>query len=231
MKLSDRLEKILENIGHGKVLADIGTDHGFIPIEAVARGLYKTAIACDINPGPLKKADEHIKAARLTNQIETRLADGLSGLKPGECGTIVIAGMGGMLMRDILLSGEQVWKSADLMVLSPQSDLTLLREYLLSEGCGIISESCVFDDGKYYFIINAAPQDNAAKDYTGAELEYGREALFDEASQAVRSEYIKKELKTYRKVISKLSKIDTPAASERKKELERLICDMTGGIN
>ena len=101
MILSPRLLKIAKCIDCD-TLADIGTDHGYIPIFAMNNGLCKKAIACDINKGPLLSAKENIELYNLSDKIETRLSNGLLSLSPMEADTIVIAVMGGLLIRDIL---------------------------------------------------------------------------------------------------------------------------------
>ena len=94
MLTSDRLKKIAHCV-KSDVMADIGTDHAYVPVYCVQNGLCKRGIACDINEGPLLSARENILSAGLESKIETRLSDGLEKLKPKEADTIVIAGMGG----------------------------------------------------------------------------------------------------------------------------------------
>ena len=92
----------------GGILADIGTDHAYVPIALVQRQKIKGAIAMDINEGPLARAQEHIRAARLEEYIQTRLSDGAEALLPNEADSILIAGMGGELILHILTEGESV---------------------------------------------------------------------------------------------------------------------------
>lgn len=230
MKLSARLEKILDMIGtDAGVLADIGTDHAYIPIEAVKRGMAERAIACDIAEGPLKIAGENVAAEGLTGIIELCIADGLGGIAPGSADTIVIAGMGGALMSRILTQGHETAYLAKTLILSPQSDFSMFRGTLLRLGFGTVSETCVFDEGKYYFIIKAKPG-MAAPGYTDFELEYGRGSLFDEAGAQARAEYINNQLKTYRTIAAVLEAESAPAANRRKEELSKLIRDIEGGL-
>ena len=93
MKLSDRLEMIASFVEHGNRLADIGTDHGYVPIYLVQTGRVPSALAMDVRKGPLLRAEEHIREAGLSGRIQTRLSDGLKKLAPGEADTVVIAGM------------------------------------------------------------------------------------------------------------------------------------------
>ena len=92
----------------GSRLADIGTDHGYIPIALVQEGRIPSALAMDVGKGPLSRAREHIHSQGLDTYIETRLSDGLTELHEGEADTVLIAGMGGMLMKRILEGGKRL---------------------------------------------------------------------------------------------------------------------------
>ena len=108
MKLSHRLETIASFVPKGSIVADIGTDHGYIPIWLLQQKIAVKAIAMDIGEGPLKRAREHIVLYGLEDLIETRLSNGLSGLYPKEADTVVIAGMGGELISwSIVPDGDQ----------------------------------------------------------------------------------------------------------------------------
>ena len=104
-------------------LADIGTDHAFLPIELIRQEKICHAIAMDINQGPLKAAKEHIAACGYENQIETRLSDGMAALAPGEACSAVIAGMGGALTVHILTEGKEKAGQMKELILQPQSEL------------------------------------------------------------------------------------------------------------
>jgi len=137
------------------VLADIGTDHGYLAIEAVKAGLCTRAVACDIRPGPLDVARANIAAAGLEHAIDARLGDGLAPLLPGEADTIVVAGMGGMMMKKIIFS-EIVKAMEARLVLQPQHDAEMLRRSLHSKGFEIFEEKFVMDDGRFYVILVAS---------------------------------------------------------------------------
>ena len=112
MRLSDRLECILACCGSGNCVADVGTDHGQVPIELVSRGRFSGAVAMDVRTGPLQRAEEHVRQRGLRDKIDLRLSDGLEKLAPGEADVIVIAGMGGPLMGRILQDGDAAAKAA-----------------------------------------------------------------------------------------------------------------------
>ena len=106
--LSPRLQAVARLVTDGYRLADIGTDHAYVPIWLVKTGRIPGAVAADVNKGPLQRAAEHISASGLDSQIETRLSDGFSALSPGEVQSAVLAGMGGGLMIRILKEGSRV---------------------------------------------------------------------------------------------------------------------------
>jgi tRNA (adenine22-N1)-methyltransferase len=134
----------------GGVLADIGTDHGYVPISLLQRQQIRGAIAMDINPGPLARAQHNIAAAHLEDSIETRLSDGVQKLQPGEADTILIAGMGGELTIHILEEGQKVCEAAGELILQPQSDIQKVRVYLREHHYKIVDEDMVCEDDKFY---------------------------------------------------------------------------------
>ena len=139
----------------GGILADIGTDHAYVPIALVQRQKIKGAIAMDINEGPLARAQEHIRAARLEEYIQTRLSDGAEALLPNEADSILIAGMGGELILHILTEGESVCSTAKELILQPQSEIHKVREYLRQHQYKIEDEDMVCEEGKYYPMMRA----------------------------------------------------------------------------
>lgn len=172
MQLSKRMQRLALLVTEGNRLADVGTDHGYIPIALVQAGKIPSAIAMDVNQGPLARAGAHIREAGLATYIETRLSDGLHGLKAGEADTVLIAGMGGMLMARILEEGIQGPGMAEELILQPQSDLHRVREWLKGHGYRIETEDMVEEDGKYYSMLRAVP--GQERRIRQAELYYGK---------------------------------------------------------
>lgn len=150
MRLSKRLEMVASFVEKGSRIADIGTDHGYLPIALVERGICPKAVAMDVRPGPLERAREHVLACGLEEKIALRLSDGLAGLKPGEADTAVMAGMGGELVIHILEQGRHLWDEVKTFVLSPQSELDKVRLYLEEQGFFIAREEMVAEEGKFY---------------------------------------------------------------------------------
>lgn len=153
--LSKRLEKIAMMVSPGKVVADIGTDHGFVPIFLVKKGTVSRAIASDVREGPLKRAREHIEAAGLSDRIECRLGDGLQTLKRGEADRVILSGMGGKLIIRLLSDAHETVSGIPELILSPHTGAPEVRRYLGKAGFRIEDEDLIKEDGKYYTVIRA----------------------------------------------------------------------------
>ncbi len=157
-------------VTEGNRLADIGTDHAFVPISLVERGRIPSAIAMDVNKGPLERAGEHICAYGLEDRIETRLSDGLTALGRGEADTILIAGMGGALTVRILGRRPDLDHEIRELILQPQSEIALVRRYLERSGFLIVDEKMIYEDGKYYPMMRCLP---GRMTLTDIEAQYG----------------------------------------------------------
>lgn len=215
MQLSKRLQAVANLVTPGKRLADIGTDHGYVPIWLYEQGRIPSALAMDLREGPLQRAKEHIRMHGLDEKIKTRLSDGLEKLLPGEADSIVIAGMGGMLVVKILTQGQAVLDSIQELILQPQSDLDAVREYLHRTGFVIVQEEMVFEEGKYYPMMKAVHGENT--DDRKIWFLYGR--LLLENRHPVLESYLQKEYDSCCKLLEKLSKTATEVASRRCEEL------------
>lgn len=157
MELSKRLQAVAALIEDGDIIADIGTDHAYIPIDLIRRRKIPHAIAMDIHEGPLARAAAHICAAGLDSQIELRLSDGFEKLSPGEADCAVLAGMGGGLTVRILSAHPAVTCSLERCILQPQSEIAKVRAFLLRKGFFILEEEMVCEDGKYYPMMKVVP--------------------------------------------------------------------------
>lgn len=150
MEMSARLKLIAGFVTEGYVVADIGTDHGYIPIWLIKADRIPRAIAMDIGKGPLERAQENIKQYGYEDRIETRLSDGLKELRENEADSVVIAGMGGPLIVSLLEAGKTALNTVKELILSPHTDIYLVRHYLIENGYDIVREEMVYDMGKYY---------------------------------------------------------------------------------
>ena len=155
MKLTPRLQTIANHIPKNTICGDIGTDHAYIPIYIVENKISGRVIATDINKGPLDIANKQIRLAALQDKIETRLGNGLEAIHPYEVETLVIAGMGGLLIKDILENSKTVTKSIKRFILQPMIAQRELREYLIDNNFKIINEDLVQEKQKIYEIIIA----------------------------------------------------------------------------
>lgn len=200
MNLSIRLQTIADMVPAGAKMADIGTDHGHLPICLVQSGKIRHAVAMDVGEGPLSRAQHAIRQCHLTKHIETRLSDGAAGLQPGEVDTIVIAGMGGALIQKIMGEGRHMWDSVSHWIISPQSEQGETRHWLEQNGFCIAGENMVLDGGKYYVIMDVIRGTMCYKyEY---EYTYGSELI--RSRHPVLQEYLMKEQEKMKELLSAL---------------------------
>ena len=192
VNISDRLRSVAESVEKCKVVADIGCDHGFLPIYLVLTKRAEYAIAMDLRKEPVRRAGEHIASFNLSDKIITRQSNGLEQIKKGEADTFTITGMGGMLMRDILIAGFDKLNDGDKFVFSPQSDVDTFRAYLDDAGFVITAEKMIFEAPKFYFIINATLKIGERMNLSELELRFGRN--FWQGETKVLQDFLNKEL-------------------------------------
>lgn len=154
--LTPRLKMIFSCVT-GKTAADIGTDHGYIPIELIKSGKCSKVIATDLCAGPISIAEKNIKAENL--DIETRIGNGLSVIKEGEVEDIIIAGMGGKLIVNILSSSPKIAKSGNL-ILQPMNGQYELRKFLSEKGYSVKYEDIAVEGNKVYNAIVCGKTEN-----------------------------------------------------------------------
>ena len=157
MNLSKRLMAAVDMVTESFAAVDVGCDHAYTSIELV-RKKSTCAVASDVRPGPLKAAREHIEEAELQDKITTVLADGvprniLSLLPENVPASLVITGMGGMLIIKILSEAGELLDRFDELVLSPQSDIYAVRKFLVDRGYVFIDEAEILEDGKFYTLM------------------------------------------------------------------------------
>ncbi len=227
MELSKRLQCVAALVTPGNRVADVGTDHGYLPIWLVEAGVCPGAIAADVRPGPLERAQVHIREHGLEEKIETRLGDGLASLAPGEADTLVLAGMGGPLMRQILVRGEPVARAARELILSPQSDLRAFRQFLYEADYTVTEERMLQEDGKYYTVMRAVPGHDP-EPWSPAEFGYGRHLL--RKQPPVLRVFLEKKRENCRQILRSLAREEKPSSrreqmEERLRELEELLAD------
>ena len=153
--LKGRLLAIAKEVPPSKCIADIGTDHGLVPVWLIENGIVQKAIITDISSKSLAKAEGLIKQRGLESKIEARTGDGLKPIKPGEVDTVIMAGMGGMLIRNILTDAPCVAEKVKRFVLQPMTAQSALRKWLVENGYAIVDETLVREDSRFYEIIVA----------------------------------------------------------------------------
>lgn len=153
-KLSDRLLLVADWVKPKSVVADIGTDHAYLPIYLSLQGVCSKAIALDVRKKPLERAKENIYQFNVFDRVEIRLSDGMDKLLPMEADVVTICGMGGKLMMDILERGRKKVDSTTQLLLSPQSELRLFRIFLYENGIQILRENMIKEDNQYYVLMD-----------------------------------------------------------------------------
>ena len=151
--LTKRLMSVAQQVREGAVLADIGTDHGYLPIFLLKSGKISTAHLSDINEGPLNSARANLSSEGLYDNVTFHLCDGASSLCGLGITDYVIAGMGGELIADIIDNAPHLLDRGIRLILQPMSKQADLRNYLCSCGFRIVDERYSFDEGKYYLVI------------------------------------------------------------------------------
>ena len=227
MELSKRLKRIAEHVDKCESVADIGTDHGYIPIYLVKEGICKTAIASDINKGPIEKAKVNVAFEGVSNKIKCLLGPGLNPLKVGEVNGVILAGMGGNLTRDILLADMDKVKKYDFIILQPAQNPEVLREFLYKNDYEIIDEDLIKDEGRFYELFKVKYNENSEKLVFEDELYYEVSPLLREKNHSLFKEFIEEKINRCETILSFI-KEDTEAAKKRKSDLEEKINKLKG---
>lgn len=169
-KLSQRLQTVADFVPQGARLADIGTDHAYLPAALVLAGRIDFAVAGDVTLGPLQNATAEIERLHLSEQIQPRLADGLAAIQPtDQIDTVVIAGMGGTLIAKILTAGAAQLAGVKRLILQPNVGEARVRQWLMEHHYQLMAERIVAEDGHIYEILVA--------DYTGVPFSYNAREL------------------------------------------------------
>ncbi|WP_147802929.1 tRNA (adenine(22)-N(1))-methyltransferase [Alkalicoccus halolimnae] len=153
--LSKRLEKVAEFVLEEGTVADIGSDHAYLPVYLVGNGLCEYAIAGELNEGPYASAIEKIRANDLQGKVEARQGDGLNVLDGRKADTVVIAGMGGPLIVSILKKGQKFLPDVKRLVLQPNVAADQVRYWLKNNGWSLIDEAILMEDGHVYEVLVA----------------------------------------------------------------------------
>ncbi|HSH35347.1 class I SAM-dependent methyltransferase [Schnuerera sp.] len=215
MRLSKRLQAIADFIPKNTMVGDIGTDHGYIPIYLIENKVAKKVIATDLSKNSLEKIKEFVKERKLESHIDIRLGDGLEVLKNFEVDTVVIAGMGGLLIKDILDKDIEKRDSITNFILQPNIASNELRKYLYYNNFEIIDEKLVKEDNKFYEIIYA----KKGKFHIGEDIYYevGEKLILNR--DPLLKEFLEEKIKIIEKILEELKGKNTEKSESRSKEL------------
>lgn len=198
LSLSPRLKTLYDLTPECNCFADIGTDHAYIPVYLCKNNKCKTAVASDIVKGPLERAKATIKKHNMESRISVRLGGGVSTLKKDEADVVLVAGMGGLIIADILKDGIDILKSVKNIILQPMTAVSDLREYLYNNNWKIEKEYLVKDNGKLYNIMTVSYTEENS-DYTDTDIYIGR-YLIDNKPELFKEYLDRKILKLNKKI-------------------------------
>ena len=200
-----RLEEIINLVEDNSIVADIGTDHGIVPYELIKSNKAKKVIASDISEKSLDKLREKLDYLDEPEKIILNVSDGLDNLNEYQVDTIIISGMGGNLIVDILNKNIDVAKSANCLILGANNSLSVLRKFLRDNSFEIIEEVDLFENDKYYQIIKVkVGKQLFSNDY---EYEFGK-FLIDNKSENLK-QYIKQQIENKKTILSNISEKDS----------------------
>ncbi|WP_432664610.1 class I SAM-dependent methyltransferase [Wukongibacter baidiensis] len=222
MKLTQRLKTIADLVPNGGTIADIGTDHAYLPVYLIENKIVERAIAADINVGPLKNAERTIKSYSYDKHIETRLGSGLTPLKANEVDTVIIAGMGGLLIRDILKESIDVVRTVKTLILQPMVAQDELRKWLCENGFKIDNERLAKEGNKLYEILVV----------TKGKMEIENDIYYEIGDKLIENEdpylsdFIEAKLRKYTGILKTVENENTEKAKEKflecKERIEKL---------
>ena len=217
MELTPRLRSVAQLVPQGAKFADIGTDHAYLPVWLLQRGIITKALACDLRQGPLDRARATAEKYGLTEQMDFRLCDGLAGVRPGEADTIAIAGMGGETIAAILSAAPWTWREDCLLLLQPMSAQPQLRLWLQEHGYTIAREILTREGDTIYttFQVMAGPM----PELTAGELWAGRQSRGE--ADPLRSEYLNRLIDQTGRAVEGLRRSTRAADAGRLDEMER----------
>lgn len=200
--MSKRLDKIASFVEPGIGVADVGTDHGYIPVMLCRRGYEGNIVATDINEGPLNKARLSLSEAGFEDKVSLMLCDGLDGCNPESVNTIIVAGMGGDTITGILDRAEWCAREDIRLILQPVTKPEILRYWLINNDFCITDEALEKENGTIYQIICARP--GMSDRYSDAELFIGKTEKLN--NDELFFEHLAIHIKRFKSAVSSLEK-------------------------
>ena len=227
IKLSQRLQAIADLVPAGAKVADIGTDHGFLPCYLAQSGKAELVIACDVNAQPLALAQKNITDYNVGDKVSTRLGNGLAVLKPGEVDTVTIAGMGGALMIDILDASPMVVDRLKRIVLQPNVGAEAVRIWAEKNRWQIVAEDLIRENDIFSVII-VLEQGRSDRFMSAVELYLGPKLLTEH--HPMLGLYISEEWEKTQHILEQLAKSDSEESRKKEKQLRQKWEDINGVI-
>jgi tRNA (adenine22-N1)-methyltransferase len=218
LELTPRLGAVADLVPRGARLADIGTDHAYLPVALLLEGRISSAIAADLRSGPLDRARLTAQTYRCTERLSFRLCDGLSGVKPGEADAVVIAGMGGETIAAILSAAEWVKENNLTVILQPMSSQPELRRWLCDHGYRITEERLAREGSTFYQILSVRAGESAPM--TPAEEWAGQQSQGENAP--LRGEFLAHLIKKAVRAMNGIARSKDGCVSLRYRELEQI---------
>lgn len=218
MHIGSRLETIGRLVPQGSVLADVGTDHAYLPVWLLEQGRIPKAIAGDIAAGPCQAARTTVAQHGLQKSVEVRMGSGLSVLQPGEADCITIAGMGAATMIAILEADLAVAEAAACLVLQPMAGAASLREWLCTHGWELVEEELV-DDAPHFYEIIAAKR-GVSRAYSEAEYAVGPVLLARQ--HPLLEQQLARQLATTRQLLEGMGRSERAKESSKYHRLQEL---------
>lgn len=221
-QLSKRLRLVASYIPEGAVVADIGSDHAYLPCFLVHQDVAKSAIAGEVVQGPYDSARRQVMAEGLTDQITVRLADGLAAVKPeDEVTAVTIAGMGGPLIRTILENGKKQLTGVERLVLQPNIHALSIRQWAVENGWVIKDEAILKESGKIYEVLVL---ERSTEPFSLSPEEILLGPVLMRRKDPVFKEKWSKELRQWEDVLQSMEKAEeTPELLQKKQELQEKI--------
>lgn len=214
--MSERLKTIIKMFDNCNSAADIGTDHAYVPEMLIKNNLCKKVIATDVNEGPYRIAKNYIESTGLEDSIEVRLGNGLQPIGLGEVDTIVIAGMGGILITKILDEKITEFDETKTLILQPMNAADKVRKYLHEKGFCIIDEEIAREDYHFYELIKAGK--------SSEDCRYDRELFYEtgknlfEKKHPLLKEFVENKIRINSEIIHNMDKANV--SNEKKENLK-----------
>jgi tRNA (adenine22-N1)-methyltransferase len=223
-KLSDRLQTVVDFIPKGYSIADIGSDHAYLPCYTVKKGITPFAVAGEVVEGPYQSALSQVREEQLTDKISVRKGNGLEVIQPGEVDCITIAGMGGTLISNILEAGKDKLVHVKRLILQPNISAISIRQWLIHNDWELKAEEILEEDEKIYEVLVAErgmPEEPYKTDREKALLM--GPFLMKDKDQVFRKKWLE-EKRNWENILSKLSNASqSDEIDEKIKELKAKI--------